>query len=80
VAKGSEVWFSPNLFSRNLLEPEPEPELEPNFVFGPEGSGSNRGSGPNFSNARHRYVFGLCLMSGGPFEKKKFFQTEGLNP
>ena len=51
VAKGSEVRFSPNLFSRNFLEPKPEPELEPNFVFSPEGSGSNRGSGPNFGNA-----------------------------
>ena len=43
--------FSPNLFSRKFLEPEPEPELEPNFAFGLEGSGSNRGSGPNFGNA-----------------------------
>jgi len=34
VAKGSEVQFSLNLFSRNFLEPEPELELEPNFVFG----------------------------------------------
>jgi hypothetical protein len=41
VAKSSEVRFSPNLFSRNFLEPEPEPELKPNFAFGPEGSGSN---------------------------------------
>ena len=41
VAKGSEVRFSPNLFSINFLEPEPEPELEPNFAFGPEGSGSD---------------------------------------
>jgi hypothetical protein len=39
VAKGSEVQFSLNLFSRNFLEPEPE--LETNFAFGPEGSGSN---------------------------------------
>ena len=39
--KGLEVQFSPNLFSRNFLEPEPEPELELNFAFGPEGSGSN---------------------------------------
>ena len=51
VAKGLEVQFSLNLFSKNLLEPKPEPELELNFAFGPEGSGSNQGSGPNFSNA-----------------------------
>jgi len=50
VAKGSEVWFSLNLFSRNFLEPEPEPELKLNFVFSPEGSGLNRCSGLNFSN------------------------------
>ena len=50
MAKGSEVQFGLNLFSRNFLEPEPEPELELNFAFGPEGSGLNQGSGPNFGN------------------------------
>jgi hypothetical protein len=63
VAKGSEVQFSLNLFSRNFLEFEPEPKLEPNFVFGPEGSGSNQGSGPNFHNANSEYLINtnFCL-------------------
>ncbi|KIJ98820.1 hypothetical protein K443DRAFT_8857 [Laccaria amethystina LaAM-08-1] len=38
---------------KNFLEPKPEPELEPNFAFSPEGLGLNRGSGPNFSNANY---------------------------
>ncbi|EDQ98968.1 uncharacterized protein LACBIDRAFT_335486 [Laccaria bicolor S238N-H82] len=38
VAKGLEVRFSLNLFSRKFLEREPETELELNFAFGPEGN------------------------------------------
>jgi len=66
VAKGLEVQFSPNLFSRNFLEPEPEPELELNFAFGPEGSGSNQGSGPNFGNASpdNLQSFSVTVRSG----------------
>jgi hypothetical protein len=41
VATGLKVQFSLNLFSRKFLELKPEPELDLNFVFGPEGSGLN---------------------------------------